>query len=130
MTVQHELEALIDGLLFPSESDRPMHIVTWPRNLLLTPENLLRERGYAPDTPIETRDLVRLFRPAITLYPGDEASPKAESAPRFEALLRFLQANLHELRVLAVGTISIDVYMLGTTGDGEITGLVTTLIDT
>src|SRR5690349_6480323 len=126
--IEAELEALFDGLLFPSESDRPLRLVVWPDGVPSSTALLLAHEGYPPDTPVEMREVQRFFRPAVTVYDDD---PRQEAmARRFRLLFEFMQQHLRDLQVIAVGVIAIDVYVLGYTEDHRLVGFKTVVIET
>jgi hypothetical protein len=127
-SIEHDLEALIDGLLFPSESDRPLNLVVWPADQVFSVKALLAHEGYALDSLVELREVQRFFRPAVTVYEDD---PRQEAmAQRFRTLLAFMEQNLRDLQAIAVGRIAIDVFVLGSTPEGRIIGFRTVVVET
>src|SRR5687768_13387896 len=105
MTLEREFEILLEGLLFPSESDRPLILVVWPADVPFSMTALLAREGHSPGSPVEIRELQRFFRPAVTVYDDD---PRQEaSARRFRTLLDLMQQHLRNLQVIAIGRIAI-----------------------
>ncbi len=49
---------------------------------------------------------------------------------RFLALQKVLETNLHDIKVYKVGTINIDVYVVGQAADGTYEGIHTKVVET
>jgi hypothetical protein len=129
-----ELEKAADGLLFPSESDYPLQAFLWLRSevgagALVTPEELLKYKGYAADTAVEAVDFERFFRNVIQEEDWHEEEERA-SARRFRALVETLQRNLSDLKVFKVGRRKRDVYVVGRTPADDFAGFSTTVVET
>jgi hypothetical protein len=127
--VEH-LANLSWGLLFTSESDYPLVVVSWPDEKgRLFPERILRVTGHPGDTPIEEVTLAAFFRPAIEEREGQTEEERA-SAAQFRALVEGIEADLSDVHVYRVGTIAIDVYIVGHAPDGTPVALSTKVIET
>ncbi len=123
------LEQAIDGLLFPSESDAPLTVFVWPADARFSPQALLAHLGCEETTPIATTDLDHFFEPVTTPreWHGDA---EREQIERFTVVRDLLAAELSDITVYKIGTITIDVYILGRSADGARLGLTTTLVET
>ncbi len=123
------LEEAIDGLLFPSESDEPLRVFVWDDTVPFSPEVLLAEAGYPETTPIKTTTLDRFFRPVTTAreWHGEE---EQEHVRRFRALRNLLKAELDDVTVYKLGTVAIDVYVVGRAADGRHYGITTRVVET
>ncbi len=53
-----------------------------------------------------------------------------ETAKRFQNLVSILKQNLSQLQVYRVGSVEIDVYIIGVTDGGGVAGLSTKLVET
>jgi hypothetical protein len=53
-----------------------------------------------------------------------------ETVKRFQNLVSILKQNLSQLQVFRVGSVEIDVYIVGVTGGGGLAGLSTKLVET
>ena len=101
------------GLLVMSESDYPFEIIQWEGSTEITPEFL---RG-------------------LTNEP-DEAKVEEASVEQFlargplEHLESFLREHLKDLKVYKVGAISIPVYIIGKSPEGNWLGLSTRIVQT
>jgi hypothetical protein len=124
------LAAASNGLLMPSESDVAFTPFRWPgaATRRLTNGRLLRLTAHAPDTPVEVVDLEYFFR-NVAYHQSWHDPQQAMDVMKFRHLVRVLQRRLTDVRVYRVGTIRIDVYIVGRCGR-SLAGLSTTLIET
>ena len=127
MTVIETLTQASQGLLMPSESEYPFEVFVW-EDVELTPEKILELTNYPPETSIEQVELDYFFRNvAIEKDWHDEI--QRENVTKFQNLIQVIKGNLAEIRVYRIGTIEVNVYIVGKTNDG-VAGLVTKVIET
>lgn len=132
MSVADTLAQAIAGLSMPSEADYPFEVIVWPQQTAteeLSLDKLRHLTGHASDTPVQTVDLDQLFRPVVQEQDWHNDSDRAE-VKRFQSLIATLKATLSNIRVYRVGTVEIDVYILGATAEGTIAGLSTKVVET
>lgn len=124
------LEEASRGLLMPSESDYPFLPLVWKQRgaATLTPARLLKLAGQAPDTPVVVVGLHEFFRNVAQPQPWHDPVQAAQ-VRQFRRLVKVLEANLTDIRVFRVGTVHIDVYIVGKAGR-DLVGLTTVLIET
>lgn len=117
------------GLLYPSESDAPLHVFVWQDAAPFSPQALLASAGHDRTTPIHITDLDRFFHPVTTPQPwhGEE---EQELVRRFTALRDLLKATLGDIKVYKIGAVAIDVYVVGRAADGTYCGLTTHVVET
>ena len=53
-----------------------------------------------------------------------------QNVKKFQTLVQTLKDNLNEIKVYRIGTIDIDVYIIGKTSSGDIAGLSTKVVET
>lgn len=126
------LAALVEaagGLLMPSETDAPFTPVHWAGAWPLSPERVRARLGLPPATPVERRPVARLFAALTRVYDPGDAAAEARAA-RFAALRREVEGRLHDPAVYRVGSIKIDVLILGRAPSGAAIGLRTTVVET
>ena len=136
-----QLNQAAAGLLFPSESDYPLVPFVWSRQEVgapasadpatppLPPEALLGFKGYPPNTPVQVTTPDAFFAPVVEGYdPNDPEQQQA--AGRHARLVQVLQENLANLTVYRVGKRRIDVFVVGTTAEGDFAGVSTTVVET
>jgi hypothetical protein len=127
-SIATQLKQASKGLLFPSESDAPFEVIHWPAQGE-TPTKLLQLTEHSPDVPVEIVSVDEFFdTPTAEEDWHDEE--EGETAKRFQNLVSILKQNLSQLQVYRVGSIEIDVYIVGVTSRGGLAGLSTKLVET
>ena len=124
-----QLEALVSGLSFVSESDAPLTVVSLGYRAELDASAVLAALSKPPDAPIEQVSVDDFFGYAVqdqTYYTEEQRS----AVQRYRALVQFLRTSLSDARVFRIGKIEIDVYAVGKSRDGEWLGAATKLVET
>ena len=117
-----ELQQLIQasaGLLYPSETDAPFDPFHWPAGPVQSAQEAIAAHA-GKAQKIEQMALGDFF---AELDASDDAG-------RFDQLRRTLQSQLTDVRVLRVGAVRINVYLIGKTRDGDWAGLHTISVET
>ena len=117
------------GLLYPSETDAPLHVFVWQDAAPFSPQRLLASAGYDRATPLRITDLDRFFQPVTTPQPWHDEEEQ-ESVRRFTALRDLFKATLRDIKVYKIGSVAIDVYVIGRAADGTYCGLTTRVVET
>ncbi len=128
--LQAELEAACQGLLWRSETDAPFELVVLPAaEPPLDVGALLANGDYPPDSPVEIVSLDNFFAPVMEDHSWFDAqdSKLVEGCRHLRSLL---EATLENLKVYRIGSVEIDVYLLGQTEDKQIVGVKTTVVET
>lgn len=125
------LRQLTDGLLMRSETDAPFEYFYFenPEGRSLNRETVAHIAGKTNSTEIETESLEHFFRNMVRLYPEDGEERKQE-ASRFQELQQRLQELLQDVEVYRSSVLGTTVYILGKTGNGDIAGLRTLVVET
>ena len=133
-----DLKAAAKGLLFPSESDRPVKAFLWADAKTESGEIsalTLHEAGKLPDgAKAETLTPQEFFAPVAEKQAWfDEA--QNEGADRFQKLLNLLQTDLTGLQAFRITEDGDDqsvvtAYVVGRTGSGTLAGICTELVET
>lgn len=124
-----KLKTASDGLLWMSESDYPFKSFLWEDAADLTVDKLLQQVGQSPDTPVKIVDVDGFFSNAIAEHDWYDHEQKAE-VKKCRHLLETLKTNLTDIKVYCVGEVEIDIYIIGTTPDGDLAGLSTMVVET
>jgi hypothetical protein len=130
------LKQATTDLLWLSESDYPFEIVTWGKDVDLTPEALfsnlpdvnnalLRQSGYE----IETMTVADFFAPVLTIEDWYQAEELAQ-VDRYTDLLDAIDTHLTDVKVFRLGEVEIAIYIVGKTPDGDPIGLKTHAVET
>lgn len=125
--VQAELRQASDGLLWMSESDYPFEVVEADAGGEV--EEAVKSLSGNPSAGIERRTVAEFFRPAVTAHEG-QTEERAATVERFRRLVEVINRGLAEASVYRVGDTQVQVFILGRTGDGKLTGLKTVSIET
>jgi hypothetical protein len=118
-----------EGLLVPSESDYPFEPFFWVGPEPLTPEALVASLGLPPETAVETRTVEQFFRPLSEERDWMDEAARANAA-RFTGLWAVVEEDLADVVVFRVGSIKIQVFIVGTDPEGLCVGLKTTVVET
>jgi len=129
--ILNELQQASEGLLFRSESDYPFEIVDMGRadHLNPSPAQLLEMLARPLDTPSETVELPYFFRNMTRVRP-EHSDAMRQEAERFQALERLIQDKLKDVKVIRLGSVNVEAFILGSTPQGRLVGLKTRLIET
>ncbi len=128
MSIIEILKQASADLLMPSESEYPFEVFRWSGQNELTDQKLLELTGHPTDSPVETVALDYLFRNVAQEKEWHDEVQKA-NVSRFLLLVSTLEKNLTDIKVYRVGTIDIDVYIVGK-NEGELVGLSTKVVET
>ncbi|AFY51306.1 Nuclease A inhibitor-like protein (plasmid) [Nostoc sp. PCC 7524] len=129
--IVEKLKQASDGLLMMSESEYPFEVFLWSGEAQepLTNQKLLQLTGHSPETSVETVDLDYFFRNcAVEKEWHDEV--QKQNVQKFQTLVTTLKDNLTDIKVYRLGTIDIDVYIVGKTPSGDLAGISTKVIET
>jgi hypothetical protein len=114
------LRSASEGLLYPSESDEPFEVFRWTAEEQLQAHHVLAKAGKEKDENVEEITLAEFF----------EGLSEHEDGERFKQLRRAIENQLRDVKVFRVGSIQIDVYIVGATHSGDWAGLHTKSIET
>ncbi|BAB78346.1 nuclease A inhibitor family protein (plasmid) [Anabaena sp. FACHB-709] len=129
--ITEKLKQASDGLLMMSESEYPFEVFLWSNQAQepLTNQKLLELTGHPPETSVETVDLDYLFRNCAVEKEWHDDIQK-QDVQKFQTLVTKLKDNLTDIKVYRLGTIDIDVYIVGKTPSGDLAGIFTKVIET
>ncbi|MBL9102429.1 MAG: hypothetical protein JNL82_15825 [Myxococcales bacterium] len=140
------LAAAVDGVDYPSESDYPWIVETFACAAPVSEENVkqiiapvyVEHPGQATlaDRAIEVRTLAQLFDP-LTVPKDWWTDYEYERADKYKAIRAVLEDDLTDLVVFRLGEKSgdmlsgaIDVYVFGTTAEGDLVAMWTVSVET
>ena len=127
--IVNQLKQASDGLQCMSESDYPFEVFQWEGQEPNTASTLIQQTGHTPDTQVEVVQLDEFFRNATQEQDWHNDEEK-ETVKRYRELVETLKTNLSNIQVYRLGTVEIDVYIIGQTPSGELTGLSTKVVET
>jgi Nuclease A inhibitor-like protein len=110
-----------EGLLYPSETDEPFTPFTWGKaEGALTLQKVARLAGASAAAHVEEQPLGEFFK---VLTEGDDAE-------KYRRLQQVVGEQLSGARVFRLGSVNIDIYLVGKTKGGEWAGLETKSVET
>jgi len=108
------------GLMMPSETDAPFEVFAWDDTEDLTTSRLLERACEPKSTAVEEMSLETLF-----------ATVPSEDRAKFRSLQQAIQEQLSGVKVYKVGSEpEREVFIVGKTKDGKLSGLKTIVIET
>jgi hypothetical protein len=134
------LQSTAKGLLFPSESDRPVSAFLWENTSDLyksaaVDESAFKAAGKVPDgSTIKSVPLETFFEPVIAQedWWGDEEKAQAKHYQELIAILKDKLTGVTVFRVAGSGDEKsvVNAFVVGRTVDGSFAGVSTQLIET
>lgn len=124
-----KLKLASDGLQCMSEADYPFEVFQWEGQEQLTTETVVKRTGHAPDTAVEVVTFDDFFQNATQEEDWHNEEEK-ETVKRYQALVFALKQNLSDLQIYRLGTVALDVYIIGKTSSGDLAGLSTKVVET
>ena len=132
--VLKEIGEAAAGLLLMSESDCPLEPfrLEGERDAGGQPDlgRLRRLAEVSEDAPVEVIGFDEFFRAAVFVTLKREGGGEKAAEDRVGILRRALTDNLSGLSVYRVGSISIAVYVVGRSAEGNFVGLSTRVVET
>lgn len=121
---------LLDGLLYPSESDEPVHYfsVEWPRDKMPLPGQIAALLGKERSPAAIEHDSSSFWEPVTTAQPW-HSPQEQERTRRFIAIREIFEDHLIQITYFEVGRIEITLLLVGLFA-GQLCGLVTKAVHT
>ena len=123
------LAELVSGLLFISEADHPLRVVSLGELEESELPRALPAVAARPGAEILQVPLPAFFERATDAQPYHTDADRLV-VERYRALVRFFTGELLDARVYRVGAIEVDVYALGRSREGQWLGVATQVIET
>ena len=127
--ITDQLKKASEGLLWMSESEYPFEVFLWEEKAPVTPEKVILSTGHSSGILIQTTTVDEFFRWACSEEDWHEEEEKA-TVSKFKTLVDIIKSSLSNLQVYQLGTVEIDVYIVGTTPEGNLAGLSTKVVET
>ncbi|MBD6618469.1 nuclease [Komarekiella sp. 'clone 1'] len=128
--ITEKLKQSCAGLLMMSESEYPFEVFLWTSQANgLTTQKLLQLTNHPQESPVEEVALDDLFRNCAYEKEWHDEQQK-QNVKKFQTLVQTLKNNLNEIKVYRIGTINIDIYIIGKTSSGDLAGLSTKVVET
>lgn len=121
---------LLDGLLYPSESDEPVHFfsVEWPGDTMPLPGQIAALLGKEGSSAAIEHDPSSFWEPVTTAQPW-HSPEEQERTWRFMAIREIFEEYLIQITYFEVRHIEITLLLVGLFA-GQLCGLVTIAVHT
>ena len=117
------------GLQFPSETDAPFEAFAWPgQEGKPDKARVLALAGLPDGTPVKVKGLGAFFADVTEEQDWHDEDEK-EEVRKFRQLAQALKESLADVKVFQVGSVEIDVYIVGRAESGW-AGLKTKMVQT
>lgn len=129
--ITEKIKQASDGLLMMSESEYPFEVFLWSNQAQepMTAQKLLQLTGHSPETSVEEVELDYIFRNCAVEKEWHNEIQK-QNVQKYQSLIKTLKDSLTDIQVYRIGTISIDVYIVGKTSSGDLAGISTKVVET
>lgn len=118
------LKQATEGLLYMSESDEPFETVH-----LEAGKEIIEHVRPKADIPVQEMSLHRFFKD-LTEDKAWHGEEEKRTVKRYRDLFRAINEHLSQVRVMRVGKIQVDIYIVGRTKDGNWAGVKTKAVET
>lgn len=124
-----QIKKFAAGLYYISETDAEILPFAGTEAKSVTVEEVLSQTKSAAGSPTEERDFSEFFARFTEMQDwfGDE---EKETAQKFVRLKQFLEKNLKDLKVIKIGKIQLDVYVVGLDAESRLMGIKTKAVET
>ncbi len=129
--ITEKLKQATDGLLMMSESEYPFEVFIWSNEGQepLTNQKLLQLTGNSQEASIKTVELDDFFRNCAEQKEWHDETQK-QNVQHFKSLVKILKDHLNDIQVYCIGTININVYIVGKTPSKDLAGISTQVVET
>ncbi|MDQ3798179.1 MAG: nuclease A inhibitor family protein [Acidobacteriota bacterium] len=124
-----QIRKAAQGLYYISETDAEIFPFVGAKTGAVTAENLLKQTGGKPGTPVEERDFGTFFA-RLTKIQDWFGEEEKQAAEKFARLKELLERNLKDLKVFKIGRIELDVYVVGLDSENRLAGIRTKAVET
>jgi hypothetical protein len=127
--LREQIKVSVEGLYFMSETDSEILPFFGTQAQSVTKEEILSQTKNSIDAPVEERNFKDFFARLTEIQDwfGDEEKATAQ---KFVELKKLLESNLRELKVIKIGKIQLDVYVVGIDAENNLLGIQTKAVET
>lgn len=121
--------AAVDGLTYMSETDAPVLMYAGPAAENVAYETILQQAVEERDARVEEVSVDQFFQRSTEIKDWFGEAEKAR-AKKFLTLKKLLEESLRDLKVFKVGSVRIDIFVVGIDPDGRLMGIRTMAVET
>lgn len=124
-----QINKLCENLFYMSETDAAVLPFAGEKTETVTAGEVLKQTGTAADSPVEEKAFSDFFARLTKIqdWYGDEEKATVQ---KYADLRDFLEKNLKDLKIFRIGSIQIDIYMVGLDAEGKLMGAQTKAVET
>lgn len=130
-SLEDQVTPLLKDLYYPSESDEPVEFISCYLNQPepLTTSQVKDWQMVPPDVYVEEIPEEQFWQPVVTGQEWYDDTEKARTE-RFRQLRQLLEQHLTDRQAFRVGSIEVDLLLIGKQPDGERAGIKTKVVET
>ena len=131
LEIFEQLDELVKGLLWISESDYPFEVFIWEfgEGISLNNEVVLKITKHSLDTTVKVIEFEVFFRLVITEKNWHNAQ-ESEVVRKYQKFVSIMKQYLSDLKVYKLGEVRKNVYIVGKTNTGDYVGVATVSVET
>ncbi|NEP78358.1 MAG: nuclease [Okeania sp. SIO3B3] len=131
LEIFEQLDELVKGLLWMSESDYPFEVFIWEfgEGISLNNEIVLKITKHSLETTVKVIEFEVFFR--VVIIERDWHNPQeSEVVRKYQKLVSMMKQYLSDLKVYKVGEVRKDIYIVGKKNTGDYAGVATVSVET
>lgn len=128
-SLKERIEKTCKGLVYVSETDAPIEVFFNSSMDVPIVKELLSFRG-KEDEPTTTSTETGNFFKRLTTEKEWHTEVQSRNARRFKKLQQLLEKELEDIRIIRVGRVRIEIYVIGKSKNGEVAGIKTFSVET
>lgn len=124
-----KLTSICENLFYMSETDAEITPFFGEKAEAVTPEIVLKQTGNLLETPFEIREIGEFFKRLTDIkdWFGDEEKATAQ---KFKDLQEVLTNQLKDAKIIKIGKIQVDIFMIGLDAESRLVGVKTKAVET
>lgn len=124
-----QLETAVKDLYFISETDAEISIFSGKKAQTINKAEILIQTENPENAPVEEKNFAEFFVRLTEIQDWFSEEEKA-TARKFAELKDLLEKNLRALKVFKIGTIQLDIYVVGLDAENNLSGIKTKAVET
>jgi hypothetical protein len=116
-------------LFYLSETDAEVKPFLGEKAETVSPEKLLKQTGKPLESSVEIREVTEFFRRLTEIHDRFSDEEK-KNAQKFKDLQEILTNELKDAKIIKIGKIQIDIFMVGLDSENRLIGFQTKAVET
>lgn len=119
----------VEGLYYISETDAEILPFSGEKAEEISKEKILAQTKNSENSNVEERDFAHFFE-RLTKNQDWFGDEEIKNAQRFTELKNLLEENLRDIKVFKIGSIQLDIYVVGLDKENNLRGIKTKAVET